>query len=255
MLPLSFILWLAPIVNFISSLYVFLVFLGGCTLINIFIFCLFTFRKTTDQKKLRYHQLLCWAANWAITHIPGVRTTWNDYDKKSFDKPAVIISNHQSHFDLMCMMGLTPKLIILTNDWVWNSIFYGRIIRYADYFPVSNGVEKIMDKLETVVNKGYSVVVFPEGTRSEDCSIQRFHQGAFYLAEKLQLEIIPVLLHGVGHLLPKRKLLIRKGAIHIKVMERIAYHTLGETSIQRAKNMRAFYKEEYAKLAMEIEQT
>jgi 1-acyl-sn-glycerol-3-phosphate acyltransferase len=153
----------------------------------------------------------------------------------------------------MCILSLSPKIIILTNDWVWNSPFYGRMIKYADYYPVSNGIENAIDKLKAIVEKGYSVMVFPEGTRSEDCSIQRFHRGAFYLAEQLKLDIIPVVIHGVGHFLPKKEFMLRKGEMHINVMPRMAYNALGENYAENAKNMRKFYKEEYAKLAAEIE--
>jgi len=184
-----------------------------------------------------------------------VKTTFNNFDKTIFDKPSVIICNHQSHIDLMCVMCLTPKLIILTNDWVWNSSLLGPMIRHADFYPVSNGIENAIDRLRGVVEKGYSIMVFPEGTRSVDCSIQRFHRGAFYLAEKLNLDILPVILHGVGHFLPKKEFMVRKGEIHINVLDKIPCNdkSFGETYLERAKNIRIFYKNEYTKLAAEVE--
>jgi hypothetical protein len=127
------------------------------------------------------------------------------------------------------------------------------LIKYADFYPVSNGIENAMDKLQTIVEKGYSIMIFPEGTRSEDCSIQRFHRGAFYLAERLKIDILPVVIHGVGHLLPKKEFMLRKGEIHINVMPRVAYNAMGDTYGENAKNMRKFYKEEYAKLAAQVE--
>ena len=239
--------------NFTSSIYVFMVFLIGSLIISIAGFFLFTLGKTTDKKKLRYHRLLCWVARFVVIRIPRVKTTYNNFDKTIFDNPAVIICNHQSHIDLMCIMSLNPKLIILTNDWVWNSPFYGRLIKYADFYPVSDGIDMALDKLKVMVEKGYSIMIFPEGTRSEDCSIQRFHRGAFYLAEQLELDILPVLIHGVGHFLPKKEFMLRKGEIHINVMQRMAYNAMGETLAERAKNTRKFYKDQYAKLAAEVE--
>jgi len=238
--------------NLAASVLAFIFFLFGSIILTVTGFFLFTLGKTTDKKKLRYHKLLCWVARFVVKKIPQVKTTYNNYDKTIFDKPAIIICNHQSHIDLMCVMSLTPKLIILTNDWVWNSPFYGRLIKYADFYPVSNGIENAMDKLQAIVKKGYSILIFPEGTRSEDCSIRRFHRGAFYLAEQLELDIIPVLIHGVGHLLPKKEFMLRKGEIHINVMPVVRAqqkHTYSEI----AKNMRNFYKDEYAKLAAEVE--
>ena len=239
--------------NLVSSIYTFSVFLLGSFVQNIVGFFFFTLSKTTDEKKLKYHKLMCWVARFVVVRIPNVKTTYNHFDRKIFDKPAVIICNHQSHIDLMCVMSLTPKLIILTNDWVWNSPFFGRMIKYADFYPVSNGIENAMDKLQKIVEKGYSIVVFPEGTRSEDCSIQRFHRGAFYLAESLKLDILPVLIHGVGHFLPKKEFMLRKGEIHINILPKVAYNAMGENYVECSKNMRKFYKEEYTKLASQVE--
>jgi 1-acyl-sn-glycerol-3-phosphate acyltransferase len=244
-------------VNFVSSIYVFFAFLTGCLVVSTAGFFFFTLGKATDKKRLRYHKLFRWVAHFAVTHIPRVKTIYNNFDKSIFDKPAVIISNHQSHIDLVSIISLSPKLVILTNEWVWNSPFFGRLIKYAEFYPIAQGIENAITQLEAIVAKGYSVMIFPEGTRSEDCSIQRFHRGAFYLAEQLKLDIIPVLLHGVGHLLPKKEFMLRKGEIHIRVMDRIAPTdaTFGETYQQRAKNFRKFYKEEYDKLAAEVETT
>ena len=209
------------LVNFASSVYAFTVFLIGIVMITVAgffffdIYCRWLKPTAKDKMKMRYHRMICRIARFVIVRIPRVKTTFGNFDKTMFDKPAVIICNHQSHLDLMCIMSLTPKLIILTNDWVWNSPFYGRLIKYADFYPVSNGVENALDKLQAIVEKGYSIMMFPEGTRSEDCSIQRFHRGAFYLAEHLKLDIIPVLIHGVGDVLPKKEFMLRKGEIHI----------------------------------------
>jgi len=49
------------------------------------------------------------------------------------------------------------------------------------------------------VKDGYSIVVFPEGTRSPDGTIKRFHKGAFYLAEQLNIDIVPCRAHHVSN--------------------------------------------------------
>ena len=113
-------------------------------------------------------------------------------------------------------MMLTPNLVILTKDWVWHNPFYGIIIRYADYLPVSD-MEQMLPKLSALVEKGYSVMVFPEGTRSPNCKIQRFHRGAFYLAEQLKLDILPVFIDGFGKVLPKTSFHLHPGEMMLEV--------------------------------------
>ena len=119
-------------------------------------------------------------------------------------------------------MMLTPNLVILTKDWVWHNPFYGIIIRYADYLPVSD-MEQMLPKLSALVEKGYSVMVFPEGTRSPNCKIQRFHRGAFYLAEQLKLDILPVFIDGFGKVLPKTSFHLHPGEMTLEVMPRVAH--------------------------------
>jgi 1-acyl-sn-glycerol-3-phosphate acyltransferase len=142
---------------------------------------------------------------------------------EKFEKPAIIVAIHQAHIDLTCIIGLNPKIIVLTNKWVWNTPFYAFPMRFADFYPIFDNFEQHIDKLEKLTQKGYSILIFPEGTRSEDCNITRFHKGAFYLAEQLKLDILPITIHGFGHVLPKKEMMLRKGTITVHVGERVSY--------------------------------
>jgi 1-acyl-sn-glycerol-3-phosphate acyltransferase len=115
---------------------------------------------------------------------------------------------------------LTPNLIILTKNWVWHNPFYGVVIRYADFFPISE-TEKMSNNREAMVAKGYSVMVFPEGSRSPDCRIRRFHSGAFYLAERLNLDIVPIYISGFGKVLPKESFLLHEERMSLEILPRI----------------------------------
>ncbi len=175
--------------------------------------------KMTDKKRERLHRLIYHLSRWVMLHhgIPGVKFSRKVHPDTNFDQPKVIICNHQSHLDLMCQLIFSPKIIFLTNEWVWHNPFYGFLIRNAEYLPVVNGIESLIPQLQRLADKGYSIAVFPEGTRSADCRIGRFHQGAFYIAEKLGLDILPMLLYGPGKILPKKVHHLHKGLMHIEV--------------------------------------
>ncbi len=207
----------------------------------------------SEEKRLRYHVFLQRLCRFIINHIPGVKLSWKNVSGEQFDKPAVIVCNHQSQLDVMFLMALSPKIVILTNDWVWNSIFYGTIIRAAEFYPVSNGLEDNEKRLAELVARGYSVVVFPEGTRSDDCSLGRFHRGAFELAEKLGLDVLPVVIHGFGHVLPKRDFMLREGEIYAEVLPRVALSSAGDDLKSRTRWFRAFYLSEYERVRRERE--
>lgn len=167
-----------------------------------------------------------------------------------FKKPAVIIANHQSFVDILVMLSLAPKLVMVTNRWVWHSPVFGKIVQYADFVQTEDGYEKVLHHLRDKVAQGYSVVVFPEGTRSVDCQVHRFHKGAFYLAEKLQLDILPVVLYGTGMIISKRQpFYVKRGVLCTRILPRILYTdasygvTYQERSKAIAKTFRRAYQE------------
>ena len=242
--------------SLLCSLYSFVGLFICCLFATILGFCLFTITKPTDAKKAWYHNLIYRVMRFFQKNIPLVNVKSSGIENlNSLQKrPAIIISNHQSHLDLMCIMALYPKMIILTKEWVSRSPVFGIITKYANFYPVNQGLDTMLPKLQEMVNKGYSIMVFPEGSRSEDCSIKRFHSGAFYLAQQLHLDIIPVLLHGSGHVIPKQDFMLRKGEIHVEIRPPMSVNeTL--SPIEAARSMQRFYREEYARLCCEIETT
>ena len=184
-------------------------------------YLLFHIGKTTEQKRLRYHRLLHWMARFIVARIPGVAYRYRNDSGESFDQPAIIMSNHLSHFDTLCLMTLHPKMIFLTNSWAWNNPFYSSVIHAAEFLPASDGLEQHLEALRSLYERGYSICIFPEGTRSLDHRMHRFHKGGCYLAELLGADIVPVVLHGHDHVLPKTDFMLRKGTMTMHVLPRI----------------------------------
>ena len=202
------------------TIFSFCFFIVDALILTVIGFLLITIGGATEKHKYLYHKLLQKNARFIIHHVPGAKFTYYNPQGENFHKPSIIISNHQSHLDLMAIMMLTPKLIILTKKWVWHSPFYGIIIRYADYFPITD-TEEMITKMQAKIDEGYSVMIFPEGTRSEDCKIKLFQRGAFYLAEQLKLDILPVFIKGFGKVLPKKSYYLHPGKMSLEVKSRI----------------------------------
>ncbi len=192
--------------NLIGSLAIFIVFLFGATFMTLLgIIFLIPPLKKNKRRKLFYHYMIMFMSR-IVVYIPlNVKKILINESHEDFSDPAVIIANHQSHIDIPLILMQHPKIIVLVNDWVYNNPYYGAVVRMADFYPVSGGFEDGLRSLKEKVADGYSVLVFPEGTRQKDCKIQRYHKGAFLLAQELQLDIVPLLLHGVGHVMTKRR--------------------------------------------------
>lgn len=175
---------------------------------------------------------------------------------ETFEKQGVIIANHTSFLDILAIGMLHPKIIFLVNDWVYNSPVFGKAVQLAGFYPVSSGIENGLDHLKEKVNQGYSLMAFPEGTRSNTNKIKRFHKGAFYLAEQFNLDIIPVLIHGNSEVLPKGTFIIKDGSLTLKILDRIKTTDtrFGTSYSQKGKLVGAYFKKEFELLREEMEQ-
>ena len=245
------------IANFCRTVFAFSFFICGTIFMSLSSFFLLTIGGKSEKHKQQYHKLLQNIMRFIAWGMPQVSYRVDNPHGEDFSKPAVIICNHQSHFDLVYTLMLSPKIIALTNKWVWNFPLYRGIVRGADFLPVTDGIEQNIPKLKELTDKGYSILVFPEGTRSADCSILRFHQGAFHLAKQLGLDILPLMLHGVGHCLPKEETLLRRGKVYVSIEQRISADNTefraGKESLETARLVRHFYQERYAEICRQEE--
>lgn len=242
--------------GWVKSVFSFTYFVVGCLLMTVigwFLIRLNPFNKWSGKKI--YHRILS-KYTWSVIYIMGnVKKKIINPLHEQLEKPAVIISNHQSFLDILCSTMLHPNVVLLTSEWVWNSPVFGAVVRMADYYPVAEGAEGSIDKLKEQVDKGYSIVVYPEGTRSPDAQIKRFHKGAFYIAEQLGLDILPIVLHGTAHTMSKNDFLLKDGTITVKYLPRITPQdkTFGEGYSARTKQVSKYFREEYEAVRQSVE--
>ncbi|MDQ2773175.1 MAG: 1-acyl-sn-glycerol-3-phosphate acyltransferase [Bacteroidota bacterium] len=238
-----------------KSTFAFAYFVFGALLLNMTGLLLKLLPLPKARKQLFYHGLLRRFTGSLITVMANVRKVYLNDTGEQFATPAVVIANHQSFLDILLLVMQTPKLVLLTNDWVWNSPFFGAVVRMAGYHPAAQGAADILPDLRAQVAAGYSIVIFPEGTRSADGCIGRFHKGAFYLAEALGLDILPVLIHGSGETMRKNRFYLNDGQMTLKFLPRIKPDdtSFGEGYAARTKGIGRYFRAEYQRLAEQAE--
>ncbi len=236
--------------DFLFAMLALVIFVGG-TLFLTLIGALLLFILPVGKKHAKYmlHYLVMLSFRLVIYAPFNIRKKILGFDVSKFRKPAVIIGNHQSHIDILLVLMLYPRIIVLTNQKVQRRI-YGILVRMVDFFPVTPGLEDALEKISKKVDQGYSVLIFPEGTRSDTDHVQRFHKGAFYLADRLQMDILPVIFHGVGDVLKKGELFLRTGRITMKILERVPFAdaSFGTGYRERSKVFRKYITSEYERL-------
>ncbi len=238
------------------SIFAFVYFVTGAivlTILGIIFTKLWPFNKENGKY---YFHLWISRYTWSIMYIMrNQKVKLYNVKEHDFNKPAVIIANHSSFLDILATTMLHPKVVLLTNKWVWNSPVFGAVVRMGEYYPVADGAEASIEPLRDLVQRGYSVVVFPEGTRSYDGNIKRFHKGAFYIAEQLKLDIVPLLLHGISYNMQKGDWLLKNGTVSIYAYPRVSVgdKTYGDSYSQRAKYMGRWMRKELEAVRAEKE--
>lgn len=136
--------------------------------------------------------------------------------------PAVFIANHQSLIDAVLLPAILPQTTCLVAKKELEHIpFLGWMLAAGGAMMVDRkdpvrAVESIREGLKKLP-AGWSVFVFPEGTRSEDGSLRNFKKGAFHIAIASGLPVIPIGLEGAIDVVPKTGLLLRPATVFVTV--------------------------------------
>jgi len=244
-------------IDFFFSVFSLLLFVVESILLTISIPLFHILPLPVKTKKYIFHSIISGASKFIVWINFTIKKETIDAQKLDFSNPVILAPNHQSHLDLVLMLRLNPKIIAITNKWVYHNAIYGFIVRYANYYPIYDGLDTNFDKLKKKVSEGYSILIFPEGSRSADGSIKRYHQGVFKLADDLGLDIQPVLIHGAYQCLPKTEFFMHAGKITIKYLDKIKVKPIkpeeNETYRPQAKALTMQIRNEFATLTKEIE--
>jgi 1-acyl-sn-glycerol-3-phosphate acyltransferase len=143
---------------------------------------------------------------WAKIYVGFVffrRRRYVCFNQVDFSRPVLVFANHQSFIDTALIFSLSPRLVVGTKNNIYNHPLFGPVSRLCGFINVSEGHEKYKPRVLELLRNGYSFALFPEGTRSADFEIHRFHSGLFDLALTAGIPLLPVVFVGTGHLLHK----------------------------------------------------
>ncbi len=123
----------------------------------------------------------------------------------------ILISNHSSLFDIMAIMSFYPDVTWFGRERLLKVPLFGYFLRTTGYIAMKQAnYRNTKEMLEQLVlkSKGQTIAIFPEGTRTLDGKINRFHKGFIHLLRTSNLDILPVTLNGLFSLKPKNRFYI-----------------------------------------------
>ncbi len=140
--------------------------------------------------------------------------------------PVLFVANHSSHLDTPAVLRALPPerrrstAVAAAEDYFFrNGILGAAVALLINAFPFSRdgSVRASLEACNLLAAGGHSILVYPEGTRSESETLQPFKSGIGLLARDLQLPIVPIHIEGTASVLPKGKLLPRSGAVTVTI--------------------------------------
>jgi 1-acyl-sn-glycerol-3-phosphate acyltransferase len=148
-------------------------------------------------------------------------------------RPYVVVSNHQSIADIPVIAKLPWEMKWIVKKEMFRLPFAGWMLRLAGDIPVDRKDPRSGARTLLAANKYLqqkcSVMFFPEGTRSMDGRVGRFNDGAFHLAIKAQVPILPLAVEGSIKCIPKKNWKFGKAAdVFLRVFPPV--NTIGLTS-------------------------
>jgi 1-acyl-sn-glycerol-3-phosphate acyltransferase len=161
------------------------------------------------------------AAGWVFrmcgTWVPRLTPTWRF--RTTGERPGrrqayVMVANHRSIADIFLLSDACRHAKWLAKESLFKVPLVGTLMHLAGDIPVIRGdassSTKALEQAKRYLERGISVVVFPEGTRSRDGALLPFKSGAFRLAIETGVPILPIAVEGTSDAMPKGSPWIRR---------------------------------------------
>ncbi|HON10432.1 MAG TPA: lysophospholipid acyltransferase family protein [Chitinispirillaceae bacterium] len=163
--------------------------------------------------------------NLHLLAIGGVRVKVSGAEKLDRSKRYVFISNHQSALDIpVIFAGLTHPISFIAKKELFMIPFFGWGIAALGHIWIDRSnarkAKASIDRAVRHLQKGnISLILFPEGTRSEDGKVGEFKQASFTLAIQAGVQVVPVAIRNACSLLPKKSAKIRTGTVYLDILQ------------------------------------
>lgn len=158
------------------------------------------------------------------------------YDEKNvpLSGGVVLVSNHQSFVDPIFIAAKLPRVLaFLAKSELFKPWGFRWLIRQCNAFPVKQGAGDVgaMKASIALLQGGKALLIFPEGSRSEDGELAPIAAGSALVIKRAKVPVVPVAIEGAFHVWPKHRLLPRTGKVRVKFGEPIVIHDLDSRAI------------------------
>ena len=177
-----------------------------------------------DRRLVWQHRFTSWWASLYTRLNPLWRVTVEGEERIRPGTTYVMISNHQSFLDILVLFRLRAHYKWVSKAEMFRIPCIGWNMTLNRYVKLVRGdaasIARMMDTCQRHLAEGSSVLLFPEGTRSVDGHLKPFKHGAFTLAQRAGMPILPIVVEGTANALPKHGFVLRgRHAIRVRVLD------------------------------------
>ena len=156
-------------------------------------------------------------------------------------KAYVILLNHNTVIDIPALYYLPLNFRWVSKREVFKTPFFGQYLYLHGDICIDRGkaaeaMAKMIGDGRRWIARGASIAIFPEGTRSKDGEIHRFHTGAFALAKEAGVELLPLVLDGTPKLVKKNAMFNWRNRITVKVLPPVSVEKIQNTEVHELMN-------------------
>lgn len=188
----------------------------------------------------------------SLLRICGVRIALHGQEHIDRSRSCIYAANHASMFDIpVVIAGLPDDIRLVYKKELERIPVFGWGLKWGSYIGIDRGrgaeARKSLDEAIEKIRRGASVLLFVEGTRTEDGNLQPFKRGAFHLAARAGVPVIPLTINGTYSIVPKHSLRIRPGTVDLVLSPPVAVRgeTDKETERQLMERVRAAIEQHY----------
>lgn len=143
----------------------------------------------------------------------------------------IYVANHASMFDIPAVAaGIPDNIRIVYKRELEKVPVFGWGLRWSNYIGIDRGrgaeARRSLDEAIGKIRNGASVLLFGEGTRTADGRLQPFKRGAFHLAVRAGVPVVPLTINGSYGIVPKHSLRIRPGTVDLVLSPPISMETV-----------------------------
>ncbi len=160
---------------------------------------------------------------WAriIVAGAGIELRTEHADRLDPARRYIIVANHHSYLDIPCMFASVDQPIrFLAKASLFKVPLFGWSIRATGFVPIDRKNRRTavrsFELAGEQIRRGHTIVIFPEEGRSRELRMKEFQRGAFLLAIRSGLPIIPAAIDGTWEVMPATRLIVRPGPVTIR---------------------------------------